>query len=112
MCMRPCGPVRHHRGSRRSTPKEETVSRVIYPTSTNIILAKDGKVKVGKHVIGEWYKEEAYEGGFHFRPVYSSTKMCYVAHIYKKDLVRTSKKMDLYHDIACLCKDGITIAEE
>ena len=111
MCMRPCGPVRHHRGSRRTAPKKETTS-VIYPTSTNIILSKDGKVKVGKHVIGEWYKEEAYEGGFHFRPIYSSTKMCYVAHIYHKDLVKTSKKMNLYHDIACLCKAGITISED
>ena len=111
MCMRPCGPVRYHRGSRRSTPNKETTS-VIYPTETNIVLSKDGNVKVGKHIIGEWYKEETYEGGFHFRPVYSSTKMCYVARIYKKDLIMTSKKKDLYHDIACLCKDGVTIAEE
>ena len=111
MCMRPCGPVRHHRVSRRTAQKKETTS-VIYPTATNVILSKDGQVRVGKHVIGEWYKEEAYEGGFHFRPVYSSTKMCYVAHIYHKDLVKTSRKMDLYHDIACLCKAGITITED
>ena len=110
--MRPCGPVRRPRPSRRTIGQPFAKDRIIYPTATNIILSKDGQIRVGKHVIGEWYKEEAYEGGFHFRPVYSSTKMCYVAHIYHKDLVKTSRKMDLYHDIACLCKAGITISED
>ena len=111
MCMRPCGPVRHHRGSRRIASKKEATS-VIYPKSDNIVLSKDGKIKVGKHIIGEWHKEEVYEGGFHFRPIYSSTKVCYVAHIFHKDMVTTSKKKNLYYDIACLCKDGITISED
>ena len=111
MCMRPCGPVRHHRGSRRSAPAKEVTPEVIYPTVGNIILCQDGKIKVGKYIIGEWYKEEAYEPGFHFRPVYSTTKMCYVASIYGVDLVKTAKKMALYQDIAYLCKRGIKLSK-
>lgn len=111
MCMRPCGPVRHHRGSRRTASTKDIVS-VIYPTASNIILSREGQVKVGSHVIGEWYKEEAYEGGFHFRPVYShGGKVSYAAKIHGKGPVNCSRKKDLYGEIADLCKDGFTLSK-
>ena len=111
MCMRPCGPVRDQRVSKRSSQIKEVTPEVIYPTVGNIILCKDGKIKVGKHVISEWYKEAVYESGFHYRPICSTTKMCYVASIYDVNMVKTAKKKALYQDIADLCKRGITLSK-
>ena len=111
MCMRPCGPVRRPRPSRRAVAQLAAKDRVIYPTESNITLCRDGQVKVGSHVIGEWTKEEAYVGGFHYRPIYTGGKISYSATIYGKSIVTTSRKTDLYREIAALCKDGVVLSK-
>lgn len=108
MCMRPCGPVRHHRGSRRKTVKPVTV----YPTESNITLTRDGQIKSGGHVIGQWTKDEVCEGGFHFRPIYSGRgKVNYTASIPGKEPVICSRKSDLYPEIVRVCRGGVSLRE-
>ena len=112
MCMRPCGPVRHHRGSRRKTVKPVTETSVIYPTESTITLTRDGRIKSGSHVIGQWTKDEIYEGGFHFRPIYSGHgKVCYTASIPGKEPVICTRKKDLYPEIARVCRGGVSLKE-
>ena len=112
MCMRPCGPVRHHRGSRRKTVKQVTETAVIYPTESNITLTRDGQIKAGSHVIGQWSKDEIYEGGFHFRPIYSGHgKVSYTASIPGKEPVICTRKKELYPEIARVCRGGVSLRE-
>ena len=112
MCMRPCGPVRHHRGSRRKAVKPVTVTAVIYPTESNITLTRDGQIKSGGHVIGQWTKDEVCEGGFHFRPIYSGRgKVSYTASIPCKEPVICSRKSDLYPEIVRVCRGGVSLRE-
>ena len=112
MCMRPCGPVRHHRGARRKAAKPIMEAKIIYPTESTITLTRDGQVKVGNHVIGQWTKDEACEGGFHFRPVYSGHgKASYSARIPGKEPVVCSRKKDMYQEIARVCGDGVRLSE-
>ena len=110
--MRPCGSVRHHRGTRRTATKPITEAKIIYPNESTITLTRDGQVKVGNHVIGQWTKNEVCEGGFHFRPVYSGHgRASYTTRIPGKEPVVCYRKKEMYKEIARVCKDGIRFSE-
>lgn len=87
------------------------MEKKIVPERKQIRLSRDGMVRAGKYVIGEWAKQVV-EGGFHFRPSQYEGQTMYYADIYDVDYLRAGSKGELCDQIAEACSDGIVIDTE